>query len=107
MSSNDKIGSDINSIKGNYNNNINSEMDNIKKIVCLVRDFYDITKGNWSTSDLLLLKTAMSTIDIQPKEPINYYNVLSEINHSQPLWQKLLGNVEIRPIKKERERPYE
>ena len=29
MSSNDKIGSDINSIKGDYNNNINSEMDNI------------------------------------------------------------------------------
>ena len=76
-----------------------SEMDNIKKIVCLVRDFYDITKGNWSTSDLLLLKTAMSTIGIQPKEPINYYNVLSEINHSQPLWKKLLGNVDIRPIK--------
>lgn len=76
-----------------------SDMDNTKKIVCLVRDFYDITKGNWSTSDLLLLKTAMSTIGIQPKAPINYYNVLSEISHSQHLRKKLLGNVDIRPIK--------
>ena len=76
-----------------------SDMDNTKKMICLVRDFYDITKGNWSTSDLLLLKTAMSTIGIQPKDPINYYNVLSEISHSQHLWKKLLGNVDIRPIK--------
>lgn len=76
-----------------------SDMDNTKKIVCLVRDFYDITKGNWSTSDLLLLKTAMSTIGIQPKALINYYNVLSKINHSQHLRKKLLGNVDIRPIK--------
>lgn len=75
------------------------DMDNTKKMVCLVRDFYDITKGNWSTSDLLLLKTAMSTIGIQPRDPINYYNVLSEISHSQHLWKKLLGNVDIRPIK--------
>ena len=76
-----------------------SDMDNTKKMVCLVRDFYDITKGNWSTSDLLLLKTAMSTIGIQPKALINYYNVLSEISHSRHLWKKLLGNVDIRPIK--------
>ncbi|MBM6834309.1 sel1 repeat family protein, partial [Megamonas hypermegale] len=32
------------------------DMDDTKKIVCLTRDFFDITKGNWTTSDLLLLK---------------------------------------------------
>ena len=73
-------------------------MDATKKIVCLTRDFYDITKGNWSTSDLLLLKTAMSTINIQPKDKVNYYDALREISRTPQLKNKLLGNTEIKPI---------
>lgn len=73
-------------------------MDVTKKIVCLTRDFYDITKGNWSTSDLLLLKTALSTINIQPKDKVNYYDALREISRTPQLKNKLLGNAEIKPI---------
>ena len=75
-----------------------SEMDDTKKIVCLARDFYEITKGNWSTSDLLLLKTAMDTIDIQPKDRVNYYNIIREINENRALKDKLLGGCAIKPI---------
>ena len=74
------------------------DMDVTKKIVCLTRDFYEITKGKWSTSDLLLLKTAMSTIDIQPRDQVNYYGVLREISRNKNLKNKLLGNADICPI---------
>ena len=74
------------------------DMDDTKKIVCLVRDFYDITKGKWSTSDLLLLKTAMATIGIQPKSKVNYFSVLREIENNTALKNKLLNGMEIRPI---------
>lgn len=40
----------------------------------------------------------MSTIGIQPKELVNYYDVLSEINQNRQIRNKLLGNVDIRPI---------
>ena len=63
----------------------------IEKIVCLARDFYDITDGNWSTSDLLLLKTAMSTIDISPKARVNYGQALNLITSNRTLKAKLLG----------------
>ena len=62
------------------------------------RDFYDITKGTWSTSDLLLLKTAMATIGIQPKSKVNYFGVLREIENNTALKDKLLNGMEIRPI---------
>ncbi|WP_301860534.1 tetratricopeptide repeat protein [uncultured Megasphaera sp.] len=75
-----------------FNGEEYADMDDTKKIVCLVRDFYDITKGNWSTSDLLLLKTAMSTIDIQPKSQVNYFAVLKQIAYDDTLKNKLLGN---------------
>ena len=74
------------------------DMDDTKKIVCLVRDFYDITQGKWSTSDLLLLKTAMATIGIQPKSKVNYFGVLREIENNTALKDKLLNGMEIRPI---------
>lgn len=63
----------------------------IEKIVCLARDFYDITGGNWSTSDLLLLKTAMATIDISPKARVNYGQALNLIASNRVLKDKLLG----------------
>ncbi len=75
------------------------DMDVTQKIVCLVRDFYEITNGQWSTSDLLLLKTAMSTIDIQPNYKVNYYKVLCEIHANPKLKEKLLGNLSLQTIK--------
>lgn len=33
-----------------------SDLDDTGKIVCLARDFYDLTGGNWTTSDLLSFK---------------------------------------------------
>lgn len=73
-------------------------LDDASKIVCLTRDFYDITNGNWSTSDLLLLKTAMTSIDIRPKDRVNYFSALKEIADSPVLTEKLLGNREIKPL---------
>ena len=74
------------------------DMDDTKKIVCLTRDFFDITKGNWTTSDLLLLKTAMATIGIQPKEKVNYFGILKKIENNKVLKDKLLNGKEIKPI---------
>ena len=74
-------------------------LDPITKIVCLTRDFYDITQGDWSTSDLLLLKTAMDTIGIAPKAKVNYYDALKEIANDEVLKTKLLGDLELYPPK--------
>ena len=76
-----------------------ADLDAISKIVCLTRDFYDITQGNWSTSDLLLLKTAMSTIDIDPKAEVNYYEAIKMIAEDEPLKNKLLGGLKLHPVK--------
>ncbi|BAL85008.1 hypothetical protein SELR_pSRC102010 (plasmid) [Selenomonas ruminantium subsp. lactilytica TAM6421] len=69
-------------------------MDNTKKIVCLVRDFYELTNGNWSFPDLLLLKTAMSDIKISPNSYVNYYTVLKEI-HDKPLLKKNYSRMQL------------
>ena len=75
-----------------------ADLDAISKIVCLTRDFYDITQGNWSTSDLLLLKTAMSTIDIDPKAEVNYYEAIKMIADDEALKEKLLGDLKLYPV---------
>ena len=75
-----------------------TDLDDVSKIACLTRDFYEITKGSWSTSDLLLLKTAMATIDIQPKGKVNYFNAIKEITDNDALKEKLLGGEKIHRI---------
>ena len=76
-----------------------AELDPISKIVCLTKDFYDITKGNWSTSDLLLLKTAMSTIELNPKDVINYYDAIKVIAEDDKLKYKLFESTNLVPVK--------
>lgn len=73
-----------------------ADLDEETKIVCLVRDFFEITKGKWSTSDLLILKSAMSGVGLEPRKKVNYFNVIKSIAYDDTLKNKLLG-VEVIP----------
>ena len=74
------------------------DLDDASKIVCMVRDFYDITSGEWRTSDLLLLKTVMSTIDISPRGNIRYYDFIVRVAGDEKLLTKLLGGKRIQRL---------
>ena len=75
-----------------------SDLDDAGKIVCLARDFYDLTGGNWTTSDLLLLKAAMGQIGMAPKKEINIFDTLKTIAYTPVLQEKLLNHHGIKPI---------
>lgn len=75
-----------------------SDLDDAGKIVCLARDFYDLTGGNWTTSDLLLLKAAMGQIGMAPKKEINIFDTLKTIADTPVLQEKLLNHNRIKPI---------
>ena len=75
-----------------------SDLDDTGKIVCLARDFYDLTGGNWTTSDLLLLKAAMGQIGMAPKKEINIFDTLKTIADTLVLQEKLLNHNGIKPI---------
>ena len=75
-----------------------SSLDNTGKIVCIVRDFYDLTKGDWTTKDLLLLKSAMGNIGISPHEKVNYLQTVETIADTPEFKEKLLGGAEILPV---------
>ena len=75
-----------------------SDLDDAGKIVCLARDFYDLTGGNWTTSDLLLLKAAMGQIGMAPKKEINIFDTLKTIANTPVLQEKLLNHHGIKPI---------
>lgn len=74
------------------------DLDDASKIVCMVRDFYDITGGEWRTSDLLSLKTVMSTIDISPRGNIRYYDFIDRVAGDEKLLTKLLGGKRIQRL---------
>ena len=75
-----------------------AELDDVTKIVCLVRDFYDITKGEWSNSDLLILKSAMRDIEISPKDTVNYFEVMKGISYNEKLKEYILNGNAITQI---------
>lgn len=67
------------------------ELDDVEKIVCLAKDFYEITKGDWNTSDLLLLKSAIAEIGLSPKEKIGYDKFIKYLSANEVVYNKLLS----------------
>ena len=73
-------------------------LSDVPKIVCLARDFYDITKGAWKNSDLDLLMVTMEKVGIKPDKKINYFNTIKEIAYNDTLKEKLLAGNNIRTV---------
>ena len=65
------------------------DLDDMTKIILIVHDFFDITNGKWSTSDLLLLKKAMSTIGLNPKSKISYKKFVKHLRANNRLYSIL------------------
>lgn len=72
-----------------------AKLGNTAKLICLVRDFYDITKGEWTTSDLLLLKAAMGTIGLSPNQETTYAMFFSDICVDSSLLPKLFDDKDL------------
>ncbi|MCC8050767.1 MAG: DUF6273 domain-containing protein [Clostridiales bacterium] len=80
----------VNSIEYQMWNGIEySDLDDISRIVCVARDFYDITERNCSVSDILLLKTAMNSIGLNPRSTITYRTFIDELCRNRSLYEKL------------------
>lgn len=68
-----------------------TDLDDNQKMICLIRDFYEITKGDWRTSDLLLLKSALNELNLVPNDKINYLETLIYIYDNKMVMSKYLG----------------
>jgi Sel1 repeat protein len=71
------------------------QLDNLSKIVCLARDFFDKTKGNWDDEDLLLLKGALRKLDINPNDKINFLDSILTIYNDSNLRSKYFDCISI------------
>lgn len=74
------------------------QLDNLSKLVCLARDFFDKTKGNWDDDDLLLLKGALRKLDINPNDKINFLDSILTIYNDSNLRFKYFDCISIDDI---------
>ena len=68
------------------------------KIICLVRDFYQITKGDWSENDLLLFKAALGNVDLNPRDKISYAEFFDGLIKTPILLNELFKEININNV---------
>ncbi|MCM1497597.1 MAG: sel1 repeat family protein [Clostridium sp.] len=68
-----------------------TELGTVEKIACIVSDFRSITQGKYSTSDLLLLKTAITTIGLNVNEIFSYKDIIFSIKSNPKIKNKIFG----------------
>lgn len=76
-----------------FNGTEYQNLNKTEKIVCLTRDFYDLTNGNWDTGHLMQLKQTLKDVGLNPNDKINYFETLKEISDNEMLKEKLLGGL--------------
>lgn len=72
-----------------------SELTKMEKIICLTKDFYDLTEGNWTMNELLLLKATMNDLGVNVKEEICYRDFFICVIEETSMLEKLLGGAKI------------
>ena len=77
------------------------QLDNLSKLVCLARDFFDKTKGKWDDEDLLLLKGALRRLDMNPEDEINFLEYIFKIYTKSDLSHKYFNSLSINLINSE------
>lgn len=78
-----------------FNNMSYEELPVIDALVCLTNDFYVKSHGNWSFSDLLLLKSTFKELDIDVKGKISYKDFVAEIVARPELRDKLFEGIAV------------
>lgn len=74
-----------------FNGEEYAELDALTKTACIAGDFLEITKGSYSTSDLLMIKTAMVNIDFNPKEKVKLSSLAECLCSDKTIEDKIFG----------------
>lgn len=74
-----------------FNGEEYAELDALTKTACIAGDFLEITKGSYSTSDLLMIKTAMVNIGFSPKEKVKLSSLAERLCSDKTLENKIFG----------------
>ena len=83
----------VNSIEYQMYNGIDYlELSCVEKIVCIVRDFYEITRAEWTFSDILLLKSCIMNVGINVRDTVKSIDFIKEICTDDKLIDKLISN---------------
>jgi len=75
-----------------------SDLPDFEKIICVTNDFYHLTKGQWSTSDLMLLKSTLSDIGLPVKSKVSLMQFLNHLAKKPSLTSKLFENTDVSMI---------
>lgn len=75
-----------------FEGNLYSELDIATKVVCLTTDFYTVSKGEWDTTDLLLIKSVLKDLGENPSQEISLSLVLNKLIEDMSL-RKMMGQI--------------
>ena len=66
-----------------------AELSDIGKLVCVITDFYEASRGHWQSKDLPKIKRALSDVGLQPQENTTYRKFFMGLA-AEPEYQKLI-----------------
>ncbi|MFC7677825.1 DUF6273 domain-containing protein [Paenibacillus sp. GCM10028914] len=76
-----------------------SELNDVEKVICVVNDFFGISKGEWNTADLMLLKATLSDVGLNIKGSLNYKDFFQYLISKPATIDRLFKDINLEPLK--------
>lgn len=72
-----------------------ASLPDIEKMICLVNDFFHLSKGTWSTTDLMLLKSTLDEIGLSVKNVISTESFYARLIEEPGLIDRLFDGISL------------
>lgn len=74
-----------------YNGLYYEDMNNAQKILCMVQEFFTVTKGHWNSRDISFLRSSLRSVGITPDMPIKPLELVQQVQNDPALLEHLVS----------------
>jgi hypothetical protein len=74
-----------------YNGLYYEDMNNAQKILCMVQEFFTVTKGHWNSRDISFLRSSLRSVGITPDMPLKPLELVQQVQKDPALLEHLVS----------------
>lgn len=74
-----------------YNGLYYEDMNHAQKILCMVQEFFTVTKGHWNSRDISFLRSSLRSVGITPDMPIKPLELVQQVQNDPALLEHLVS----------------
>lgn len=76
-----------------YKGQFYEELNDAQKIICVAKEFYEVTRGNWNSRDIAFLRSSLRALEVKPDKQIKPIDLVKQVQDDPEMLDFICSNV--------------